>query len=200
MQDELLVLPDRVAGQTLDQLPPDLQQVLDSGSLTALQQYSNKNLRARYDDSVKAYVQALRDANWVIIPAQQRDTEVRTHRQIKLPGNAANTNALTAMKSAPSLPSRNFTAMLRLDHNRALSQLAAKSGRPVDSIEKLDDLVSTAPNRLMSSRDTSSVCSSESRRSSRRCASVRIASILRLKAGARSGESSTCVTRAGSAP
>jgi malate dehydrogenase len=41
------------------------------------------------------------------------------------------------MKSAPSLPSRHFTAMLRLDHNRALSQLAAKSGKPVGSIEKL---------------------------------------------------------------
>ncbi|HSC97767.1 MAG TPA: malate dehydrogenase [Casimicrobiaceae bacterium] len=52
-------------------------------------------------------------------------------------GNPANTNAWIAMKSAPSLPGRNFTAMLRLDHNRALSQLAAKSGRPVGSIEKL---------------------------------------------------------------
>jgi malate dehydrogenase len=52
-------------------------------------------------------------------------------------GNPANTNAYIAMKSAPSLPARNFTAMLRLDHNRALSQLAAKSGQPVGSIEKL---------------------------------------------------------------
>jgi malate dehydrogenase len=52
-------------------------------------------------------------------------------------GNPANTNAYIAMKSAPSLPKRNFTAMLRLDHNRALSQLAAKTGRPVSSIEKL---------------------------------------------------------------
>jgi malate dehydrogenase len=52
-------------------------------------------------------------------------------------GNPANTNAYIAMKSAPSLPSRHFTAMLRLDHNRALSQLAAKSGKPVGSIEKL---------------------------------------------------------------
>ena len=41
------------------------------------------------------------------------------------------------MKSAPDLPKKNFTAMLRLDHNRALSQLAAKTGRTVDSIEKL---------------------------------------------------------------
>jgi malate dehydrogenase len=52
-------------------------------------------------------------------------------------GNPANTNAYIAMKSAPSLPKRNFTAMLRLDHNRALSQLAIKSGKPVGSIEKL---------------------------------------------------------------
>jgi malate dehydrogenase len=41
------------------------------------------------------------------------------------------------MKSAPGLPARNFTAMLRLDHNRALSQLAARTGKPVASIEKL---------------------------------------------------------------
>jgi len=52
-------------------------------------------------------------------------------------GNPANTNAYIAMKSAPSLPGRHFTAMLRLDHNRALTQLAQKSGKPVGSIEKL---------------------------------------------------------------
>jgi malate dehydrogenase len=52
-------------------------------------------------------------------------------------GNPANTNAYIAMKSAPALPKKNFTAMLRLDHNRSLSQLAAKAGVPVDSIEKL---------------------------------------------------------------
>ena len=52
-------------------------------------------------------------------------------------GNPATTNAYIAMKSAPSLPRKNFTAMLRLDHNRALSQLAAKSGKPVGTIEKL---------------------------------------------------------------
>ena len=52
-------------------------------------------------------------------------------------GNPANTNAYIAMKSAPSLPKRNFTSMLRLDHNRALTQLAHKSGKPVGSIEKL---------------------------------------------------------------
>jgi malate dehydrogenase len=52
-------------------------------------------------------------------------------------GNPANTNAYIAMKSAPDLPAKNFTAMLRLDHNRALSQLAAKAGVAVGDIEKL---------------------------------------------------------------
>jgi malate dehydrogenase len=52
-------------------------------------------------------------------------------------GNPANTNAWIAMKSAPDLPRENFTAMLRLDHNRALSQVAAKTGKPVASIKKL---------------------------------------------------------------
>jgi malate dehydrogenase len=52
-------------------------------------------------------------------------------------GNPANTNAWIAMKSAPDLPAANFTAMLRLDHNRALSQLAAKAGVAVADIDKL---------------------------------------------------------------
>jgi malate dehydrogenase len=52
-------------------------------------------------------------------------------------GNPANTNAYIAMKSAPDLPSKNFTAMLRLDHNRAASQIAAKTGKPVADIQKL---------------------------------------------------------------
>jgi malate dehydrogenase len=52
-------------------------------------------------------------------------------------GNPANTNAYITMKSAPDLPAKNFTAMLRLDHNRALSQIAAKTGKAVGDIEKL---------------------------------------------------------------
>jgi len=52
-------------------------------------------------------------------------------------GNPANTNAYIAMKSAPDLPRENFTAMLRLDHNRAASQIAAKTGGTVGGIEKL---------------------------------------------------------------
>lgn len=52
-------------------------------------------------------------------------------------GNPANTNAYIAMKSASDLPAKNFTAMLRLDHNRAASQIAEKTGKSVKDIEKL---------------------------------------------------------------
>ena len=52
-------------------------------------------------------------------------------------GNPANTNAWIAMKNAPRLRPESFTAMMRLDHNRAVSQIAVKIGRPVDAIRKV---------------------------------------------------------------
>jgi malate dehydrogenase len=57
--------------------------------------------------------------------------------RVLIVGNPANTNAWIAMKSAPDLPKANFTSMMRLDHNRALSQLAARVGQPVDAVEKV---------------------------------------------------------------
>jgi malate dehydrogenase len=78
-------------------------------------------------------------ANAQIFTAQGKALDKAASRDVKVlvVGNPANTNAYIAMKSAPSLPKQNFTAMLRLDHNRALSQLAAKTGKPVSSIEKM---------------------------------------------------------------
>ena len=52
-------------------------------------------------------------------------------------GNPANTNSLIAMNNANDMNPRNFTAMTRLDHNRSMSQLSAKTGRPVTSIKKM---------------------------------------------------------------
>jgi malate dehydrogenase len=52
-------------------------------------------------------------------------------------GNPANTNALIAQRNAPDVPANRFTAMTRLDHNRALSQLAGKLAVPVTAIEKM---------------------------------------------------------------
>jgi malate dehydrogenase len=78
-------------------------------------------------------------ANAQIFTAQGKALDKAASRSVKVlvVGNPANTNAYIAMKSAPSLPKANFTAMLRLDHNRALSQLAGKTGKAVASIEKL---------------------------------------------------------------
>ncbi|WP_194814046.1 malate dehydrogenase [Nocardia sp. XZ_19_385] len=52
-------------------------------------------------------------------------------------GNPANTNAFIAMSNAPDVPAERFTALTRLDHNRALAQLAKKSGRPAAEIERV---------------------------------------------------------------
>lgn len=81
----------------------------------------------------------LLSANAQIFTAQGRALNASASRNVRVlvVGNPANTNAYIAMKSAPDLPRKNFTAMLRLDHNRALSQIAAKTGHPVAAIEKL---------------------------------------------------------------
>jgi malate dehydrogenase len=78
-------------------------------------------------------------ANAQIFTAQGKALNAVASRNVRVlvVGNPANTNAYIAMKSAPDLPRKNFTAMLRLDHNRALSQIAAKTGKPVASIKKL---------------------------------------------------------------
>jgi len=77
--------------------------------------------------------------NGEIFTAQGKALDAVARRSVKVlvVGNPANTNAYIAMKSAPGLPRENFTAMLRLDHNRALSQIAAKTGKPVADIEKM---------------------------------------------------------------
>ena len=78
-------------------------------------------------------------ANAQIFTAQGKALNAVASRNVKVlvVGNPANTNAYIAMKSAPDLPAKNFTAMLRLDHNRALSQIAAKTGKAVKDIKKL---------------------------------------------------------------
>jgi malate dehydrogenase len=78
-------------------------------------------------------------ANAQIFTAQGKALNAVASRDVRVlvVGNPANTNAYIAMKSAPDLPRKNFTAMLRLDHNRAASQIAAKVNKPVASIEKL---------------------------------------------------------------
>jgi malate dehydrogenase len=78
-------------------------------------------------------------ANAEIFKVQGKALNDSAKRDVKVlvVGNPANTNAYIAMKSAPDLPKGAFTAMLRLDHNRATSMLAEKAGVAVADIEKV---------------------------------------------------------------
>lgn len=81
----------------------------------------------------------LLEANGGIFKVQGKALNENANRDVKVivVGNPANTNAHTAMVSAPELNPRNFTAMTRLDHNRALAQLAAKTSSEVSNIKKM---------------------------------------------------------------
>ena len=78
-------------------------------------------------------------ANAAIFSVQGKALNDRAAKDVKVlvVGNPANTNCLIAQRNAPDLNPRNFTAMTRLDHNRALAQLAAHTGAHVDDIEGL---------------------------------------------------------------
>jgi malate dehydrogenase len=81
----------------------------------------------------------LLNANGAIFTTQGRALDEAASRDVKVlvVGNPANTNCLIALHSAPGLPARQFTAMTRLDHNRAVFQLAARTGAPVTDIRRM---------------------------------------------------------------
>jgi len=81
----------------------------------------------------------LLEANGAIFVPQGKALNEVASRDVKVlvVGNPANTNCLIAMKNAPSLKPQQFTAMMRLDHNRALTQVAQKTGKPVTSVKKM---------------------------------------------------------------
>lgn len=78
-------------------------------------------------------------ANAEIFSVQGKALNDNASRDVKVlvVGNPANTNALITLKNAPNLNPRNFTAMMRLDHNRAKSQLAEKTGSHTTKVEKI---------------------------------------------------------------
>jgi len=145
---QLLEIPDEKAQKALKGVMMELEDC--AFPLLASQQGFSDPTAAFRDADVALLVGArprgpgmerkdLLAANAQIFTVQGRALDAAASRSVKVlvVGNPANTNAYIAMKSAPSLSPRNFTAMLRLDHNRALSQLAARLGKPVQAIEKL---------------------------------------------------------------
>src|SRR5687768_14731810 len=144
----LLEIPDEKAQKALKGVMMELEDCAFP-LLTGMQAYSDPG-DAFKDADIALLVGArprgpgmerkdLLAANAQIFTAQGKALDRSAKRNVKVlvVGNPANTNAYIAMKSAPSLPKTSFTAMMRLDHNRALSQLAAKTAKPVSSIEKL---------------------------------------------------------------
>ena len=81
----------------------------------------------------------LLEANAAIFSAQGKALNEVASRDVKVlvVGNPANTNALIAQRNAPDLDPRNFTAMTRLDHNRAIAQLAGKTDSTVNDVKKM---------------------------------------------------------------
>ncbi|OUS05917.1 malate dehydrogenase [Gammaproteobacteria bacterium 42_54_T18] len=81
----------------------------------------------------------LLEANAAIFSAQGKAIDAVANKAIKVlvVGNPANTNSLIAQRNAPSIDPRQFTAMTRLDHNRAMTQLAQKTGSAVTDINKM---------------------------------------------------------------
>ncbi len=81
----------------------------------------------------------LLEANGAIFTAQGKalNEVAASDVRIGVTGNPANTNALIAMTNAPDIPSERFSALTRLDHNRAISQLSAKTGAAVTEIRKM---------------------------------------------------------------
>jgi len=145
---QLLEIPDEKAQKALRGVMMELEDCAFP-LLAGMQAYSDP-IAAFKDTEIALLVGArprgpgmerkdLLAANAQIFTAQGKALDQVANRNVKVlvVGNPANTNAYIAMKSAPSLPKDSFTAMMRLDHNRALSQLAAKTGKPVSAIERL---------------------------------------------------------------
>ena len=83
--------------------------------------------------------QDLLEANGAIFTVQGRalNDHASGDLRVLVVGNPANTNCLIAMNSAPDVPEERFTAMMRLDHNRAMTQVAQKAGVPVTDVSRM---------------------------------------------------------------
>ena len=145
---QLLEIPDEKAQKALRGVMMELEDCAFP-LLTRMEAHSDPNTAFKDTDYAllvgsmprKAGMERaeLLSINGKIFIGQGQALNAHASRKVKVlvVGNPANTNAYIAMKSAPDLDRRNFTAMLRLDHNRALSQVAAKTGKPVAAIKKL---------------------------------------------------------------
>src|SRR5688572_25159290 len=145
---QLLEIPDEKAQKALK----GVMMELDDCAFPLLQSMSaHSDARSAFKDVDVALLVGARprgpgmerkdllEANGAIFVPQGKALDEVASRDVKVlvVGNPANTNALIAMRNAPSLKPQQFTAMMRLDHNRAMTQVAQKTGKPVTSVKKM---------------------------------------------------------------
>ena len=145
---QLLEIPDEKAQKALK----GVMMELDDCAFPLLQSMSaHSDARSAFKDVDVALLVGARprgpgmerkdllEANGAIFVPQGKALDEVASRDVKVlvVGNPANTNALIAMKNAPSLKPQQFTAMMRLDHNRALTQVAQKTGKAVTAVKKM---------------------------------------------------------------
>jgi putative nucleotidyltransferase with HDIG domain len=139
VQEELLALPDRVKGMTLDEVPPELKSVLDVGSLSKIQEYDSGPQRAKYEEWVNKYIADLRGLGMVIIPTDQREEDFGHF--IVIPGAPAPIRAETTLTPKMSeeiaprlnrLAVENFPLLLQ-------SKIVALTLRRVSSTHLVDE-------------------------------------------------------------
>jgi len=112
--------------------------------------------------------------NAAIFSVQGKSLNDHASRDVKVlvVGNPANTNALIARQNAPDLNPANFTAMMRLDHNRALAQLAGKTGSHVNQIKHMTIWGNHSATQVTAMRRTWSTSNGSSTRSFQPCSNV----------------------------
>lgn len=84
LQDALLILPDKIAKQKLEQLPDDLRSIFDNATLAKLQEIQSKQTRAAWKEDVEAYVRSLRSLGLIVLPSEDRRLDIG--KFIRIPG------------------------------------------------------------------------------------------------------------------
>lgn len=150
-QPIILQMLERDTPDSMNRLKGVMMELADSAFPLLADMISSSDPMVAFKDAQAAFLVGARprtkgmersellSANGEIFTVQGKALDAVASRDVKVlvVGNPCNTNAWIAMKSAPSLSPKCFSAMLRLDHNRSLSQLSAKTGKPVASIKQM---------------------------------------------------------------
>jgi putative nucleotidyltransferase with HDIG domain len=140
LENQLMLLPDRAAVPSLSMLEPDLQKVLDSGSLALLQRYQTHSQRPVWQKAVAEFVGELRRQEWVILPAADRQADIDARQHVTLlPGNrTVQTLATFSVPPGDDLKSRVeviASPLFRTELSPKIVALALAAVRPTHELD-----------------------------------------------------------------